>query len=110
MAQQEFGLLPGVTRARAGYAGSSALLAEAVEVEFDPLQVSYQELLELFFHARSAGLSCESRYRSVIWYHSRQQREAAELELQRLAGAKGRVDLEPVGRWQDAGWGPGGCF
>jgi len=57
--------------------------AEAVEVWFDPAQVSYAELLEVFWRIHNPttrnrqGLDFGSQYRSAIFYHDAGQQEAA---------------------------------
>ncbi len=64
--------------------------AEAVKVTFDPSQVSYEELLELFFDLHDPtqvdrqGWDVGSQYRSVIFYHSAEQKEAAEKKVKQL--------------------------
>jgi peptide-methionine (S)-S-oxide reductase len=55
--------------------------AEAVEVTFDPEQVSYRGLLEFFFQVHRADLGEDvsgSSYRSEIFYTSEEQRRVAE--------------------------------
>ncbi|VAW03320.1 Peptide-methionine (S)-S-oxide reductase MsrA [hydrothermal vent metagenome] len=58
--------------------------AEVVEVCFDPGQVTYDQLLEHFwqFHNPTTlnrqGPDSGSQYRSALFYHSEEQREAAE--------------------------------
>jgi len=57
--------------------------AEAVEVWFDPAQVSYAELLEVFWRIHNPttrnrqGLDFGSQYRSAIFFHSPEQEEIA---------------------------------
>jgi peptide-methionine (S)-S-oxide reductase len=58
--------------------------AESVEVIFDPAVVTYEELLDVFWEMHDPttrnrqGPDIGSQYRSVIFYHNEQQREAAE--------------------------------
>ena len=95
--------LRGVERVVSGYAGGSKASptyqevcagttghAEAVEITFDPQVVSYRELLEVFFTIHDPttlnrqGADVGTQYRSAIFYHSPEQRAAAEEVLARL--------------------------
>jgi len=75
--------------------------AEAVEVEFDPAQVTYDELLEVFWQNHDPtqlnrqGPDYGSQYRSAIFYHSPEQHMAAEASKTRLA-ASGKYRCEIV--------------
>ena len=100
----------GVTNAVAGYAGGTTQNptyhdvcsdttghAEVVEVEFDPAQVSYEELLDVFWRNHDPttrnrqGPDFGSQYRSVVFYHSPEQKAAAEAK---------RAELEKSGRFR----------
>jgi peptide-methionine (S)-S-oxide reductase len=58
--------------------------AEAVEVEYDPSMVSYQQLLNIFWENHDPtqvdrqGPDYGSQYRSVIFYHTPEQKQIAE--------------------------------
>lgn len=63
--------------------------AEVVQVEYDPAQVSYDQLLEVFWNnhdptARNRqGPDVGTQYRSVIFYHTPEQEKAAMASKQR---------------------------
>jgi peptide-methionine (S)-S-oxide reductase len=67
--------------------------AEAVEVVFDPEQLSYRELLEYFFQVHRPDLGEDlvgSIYRSEIFYTSEEQRRVAEETI---------ADVDASGHW-----------
>lgn len=95
--EETFRQVKGVTATAVGYAGGRTENpsyedvctgrtghAEVVQVEFDPAQVSYQALLDVFWanHDPTAlnrqGPDVGTQYRSAIFYHSDEQRDAAE--------------------------------
>ena len=67
---------------------------EAVRVVFDPKSVSYEELLEVFWHNIDPTVAdrqfCDvgSQYRSGIFYHDEAQHEAAKRSLAELEKTK----------------------
>ena len=69
--------------------------AEAVQVEYDPAEVSYERLLQVFFAnhdpttVNRQGPDVGTQYRSAIFYHTPEQKAAAEAAKQALAGAPG---------------------
>ena len=68
--------------------------AEVVRVTFDPDEVSYRDLLSVFFTIHDPttlnrqGNDVGTQYRSAIFYHSEDQKRAAEDVIQRLAAEK----------------------
>jgi peptide-methionine (S)-S-oxide reductase len=96
-----FDEMEGVVSVESGYAGGHTLNptykeicggrtghAEVVRVTFDPSVTSYRELLEVFFGIHDPttpnqqGNDVGTQYRSVIFYHSDEQKRVAE-ELMR---------------------------
>lgn len=92
-----FQRLKGVTSVVSGYAGGKVPNptyeavcsgdtghAEVVQLEFDPQQVSYGKLLEVFWAAHNPttlnrqGADVGTQYRSVIFYENEAQKAAAE--------------------------------
>ena len=92
-----FRQLDGVTKTRVGYAGGEldnptyedvcshrTGHAEVVEVSYDPDRVSYDDLLDVFWgkhnptHKNRQGWDIGDQYRSVIFVHDEEQRDAAE--------------------------------
>lgn len=75
--------------------------AEVVQVTFDPDVVTYDELLEVFWKTHDPttlnrqGADVGTQYRSVIFYHNDQQREAAE-RYKRELDAAGAFDAPIV--------------
>lgn len=71
--------------------------AEAVRILYDPDKVSYQQLLDVFWHNVDPldphGQFCDkgSQYRTAIFYHGDEQRKLAEQSMQALAQS-GRFD------------------
>lgn len=68
--------------------------AEAVGVVFDPAVISYEALLDAFWEMHDPtqeggqGDYTGPQYRSVIFYHDEEQREAATASRDRLAAEK----------------------
>lgn len=79
---------------------------EALRVEYDPAQTSFEDLLE-FYWRNYHGSSSIPQYKAAIWYHSEDQKLAAEASLEAAAKAQpGKkrpvVDVLPAGEWHDA--------
>ncbi|RMD76943.1 MAG: peptide-methionine (S)-S-oxide reductase [Chloroflexi bacterium] len=74
--------------------------AEAVQIQFDTEQISYRELLEIFFSIHDPttlnrqGADVGTQYRSAIFYHSEEQRQIAEQLVRELT--EQRVFRDPI--------------
>lgn len=124
--EASFRRVPGVTATTVGYTGGSTPdptyedvctdrtgHAEAVEVEFDPARVSYEQLLDVFWSSHDPttlnrqGPDVGSQYRSEIFYHTPEQQAAAEASRQKLeASGKHRrpvvTEIRPAARFYPA--------
>ncbi len=74
--------------------------AEAVQVAFDPMIISYREILEIFFSVHDPttmnrqGADTGTQYRSAIFYHDEQQKAIAEELIRELN--KARLWKKPI--------------
>lgn len=68
--------------------------AEVVQITFDPRVISYREILEIFFTIHDPttpnrqGNDLGPQYRSVIFYHSREQKALAQEVMHALTQAR----------------------
>lgn len=75
-----FKRLKGVDVVRSGYADG----AETIQIKFDPKIISFEKLLEVFWHLidpttlNRQGADVGEQYRSIIFYHSKGQKKVAE--------------------------------
>jgi peptide-methionine (S)-S-oxide reductase len=102
-----FDNLKGVTDVVSGYSGGQTANpsyemvcsgrtghAEVVQVTFDPQQISLREILEVFFTVHDPttlnrqGADVGTQYRSAIYYHSDEQKAAAEAVIQAFTAEK----------------------
>lgn len=101
-----FGAVPGVVRTRVGFAGGTTNNptyrdmgdhTETVELQFDPAQVSYDELLELFWNNHNPyninGYK-DRQYQSLFLYRDREQEEDFRRIKDRIEADKGGLDTE----------------
>jgi peptide-methionine (S)-S-oxide reductase len=119
--EELFRKMEGVVSTRVGYTGGTVENptyedvcsdgtghAEAIEIEFDPARVTYEELLQLFWDNHDPttlnrqGPDVGTQYRSAIFYHGTEQREAAEASRER-ARSSGRFRRDIVTQIVPAG-------
>ncbi len=84
--------------------------AEVCQIRYDPAQISYDELLEVFWKTHDPttlnrqGPDVGTQYRSVIFYHDDQQRRIAE-QRKRELGLSGAwnapivTEIRPLGKF-----------
>jgi peptide-methionine (S)-S-oxide reductase len=106
--EESFRNLPGVLRTEVGYAGGTLAKptykdvcngrtghAEVVQLDFDPTVISYEALLAHFFEMHDPtqvdrqGPDYGDQYRTAVFYHSEEQRQAAAERIAML-NASGR--------------------
>jgi peptide-methionine (S)-S-oxide reductase len=105
--EARFQQLPGVTATAVGYEGGTLERpsyqdvctdrtghAEAVEIDYDPDKITYEQLLEAFFalhdptQMNRQGPDWGTQYRSAIFFHSPEQELAAKAAIARLTAEK----------------------
>jgi peptide-methionine (S)-S-oxide reductase len=99
--------LKGVEQVVSGYAGGTVLNptyyeicegntghAEVVQLTFDPHEISFKDILQIFFTIHDPttlnrqGADIGTQYRSVIFYHHQEQKMIAEETLQEITAAR----------------------
>lgn len=98
-----FQQLKGVNKVSSGYSGGHTINpdyksvcegktghAECLHIEFNPKEISYEELLEVFWKTHDPttlnrqGGDIGTQYRSIIFYHNKAQQEIAEKYKEQL--------------------------
>ncbi|MEY2547280.1 MAG: peptide-methionine (S)-S-oxide reductase [Verrucomicrobiota bacterium] len=102
--EETFRNLDGVINTAVGYAGGAkdnpryedvctdeTGHVEVVDLEFDPARIGYEKLLDVFFSNHNPtqlnrqGPDVGTQYRSVVFYHSPEQKAAAEVAKTKLS-------------------------
>ena len=101
--QVAFDRIPGVVETKVGFEGGTldnpsyrdvcsdrTGHAEVLQISFDPEKVGYERLLDAFFDEHNPtqlnqqGPDHGTQYRSVVFFHSPEQKQAAEAAIARL--------------------------
>ena len=102
-----FRKVKGVKKTQVGYSGGKTSSpsyeqvcrdktghAEVVQIEFDPKQVSYEQLLEIFWNCHDPttvnrqGPDVGTQYRSVIFFYNQNQKKSAILSKENVEKSK----------------------
>ncbi|MBN1458505.1 MAG: peptide-methionine (S)-S-oxide reductase MsrA [Armatimonadetes bacterium] len=96
--EEAFRQVEGVVATTVGYTGGTAenptyeLVcagntghSEAVQIEYDPSRVTYEELLEVFWKVHDPTGRAKTQYRSAIFYHTPTQEAVAQKSKQKLS-------------------------
>ena len=97
-----------MVRTRVGYAGGTKVdptyhslgdHSETIQIDYDPTQISYEELLKVFWESHSpASRPWSLQYASIIFYHNDEQKRLAEETREREAarlGAQIYTEIRP---------------
>lgn len=95
-----------MVRTRVGYAGGSKAEptyralgdhTETIQIDYDPAELTYERLLEIFWDAHDPFARSWSRqYASVLFFHDDAQRRAALASKERLEATSGRKVLTAI--------------
>ena len=119
-----FERLPGVRSVTSGYAGGITPdpdyksvceghtgHAEVIQIEFDPRELSYEELLNVFWKAHDPttlnqqGADKGTQYRSIILYHDERQKDLATASKERSSSLFDNpivTEIVPLGKFHRA--------
>ena len=73
--------------------------AEAIQIEFDPKVITFEKILDIFWHTHNPttlnrqGNDIGTQYRSAVFFHDQKQKELAE---------KSKKELEKEGVYRDS--------
>lgn len=110
--------IPGIYSSVTGYAGgagpaptyydihysaaSGSKFIEGVQLKFDPSQIAYDEILDLFFQSHDPttpnqdGANVGPEYHSTIYYHGESQRMAASMAARQLSVKLGKPVITSI--------------
>ena len=87
--------------------------AEGIQIVYDPAVITYEQLLDVFFHTHDPttlnrqGADAGTQYRSAVFYHNEEQKAAAKKMIDELNAAGEFADpivttLEEMKKWYPA--------
>jgi len=95
--------LVGVTKVTSGYSGGripnptytqvcegDTGHAEVIQIEYDPEEITFEQVLDVFFHTHDPttlnrqGADVGTQYRSVVFFHNDEQKQATEEIIRKL--------------------------
>ena len=110
-----YDFIKGVKRTTSGYTGGTTKNptyeevctgktghAESVEIEYDPSQVTYRQLLDVYWHNIDPTVSNRqfvdsgTQYRTAIFYHDEEQKRLAEESKKDVEKIFGTVEVQIV--------------
>jgi methionine-S-sulfoxide reductase len=90
--------LKGVVRTRVGYSGGTKEAptyhslgdhTETIQIDYDPSQISYSDLLDIFWRNHNPGVRAWSKqYMAAVFYHTDEQKKLAEESREREASKR----------------------
>lgn len=72
---------------------------EAIRIEYDPSQLTYEQLLGAFLNGHRPAPS-KPQYKSAVWYHNEEQKQIAERLV--IDAGKVNIDVDTDQTWYDA--------
>ena len=118
--------LKGVSKVQSGYTGGKVPNptyrqvctgatghAEGIQITYDPSVITYEQLLDVFFHTHNPttlnrqGADVGTQYRSAVFFHDDKQKAAAQKMIDEI-NARGTFDdpivttLEELKKWYPA--------
>lgn len=112
-----FQSLPGVKGTRVGYTGGTAPEptyntvcrgdghTEAIKIDYDPNEISYDKLVDVFFSEHMPTRKGKTQYKSAVWVHDKEQEKVIQTKIKEVEanlGLKIATDVEAATEWFDA--------
>ncbi|MFW5953337.1 MAG: peptide-methionine (S)-S-oxide reductase MsrA [Candidatus Natronoplasma sp.] len=88
-----FGAAPGVIRTRVGYSGGKKEdptyhnldgHTETIQIDYDQKQISYEQLVKIFWHNHDPTHQNTTQYKAIIFFHDEEQEKIARSSKEKL--------------------------